>query len=79
MRPFRPRSPEHRFVIANEEDFQRWLELVLEAERGRLRQANTKRNAEAATILDGASNQERKRQSRGASSADSLAGKNREN
>ena len=79
MRPFRPRSPEHRFVIANEEDFQRWLELVLEAERGRLRQANSKRNAEIVAIFDGASNQERKSRSRKASSADSLASENQEN
>ena len=79
MRPFRPRSREHRFVIANEEDFQRWLELVLEAERGRLRQANSKRNAEIVAIFDGASNQERKSRSRNASSADSLASENQGN
>jgi PHD/YefM family antitoxin component YafN of YafNO toxin-antitoxin module len=55
MRPSRPRSPEHRFVIANEEDFQRWLEMVLEAERKRMRQASAERNAEAAAIFEGAS------------------------
>ncbi len=76
MRPFRPRSPEHRFVIANEEDFQRWLELVLEAERGRLRQAKSKRTAEIVAIFDGVSNQVGK--SRKASSADSRASENQE-
>jgi hypothetical protein len=52
MRPYRPRYPEPRFVIANEEDFQRWLELVLEAERNRMRQASAERNTEVATIFE---------------------------
>ena len=52
----RPLS-ENRFVIANEEDFQRWLELVLEAERGRLRQAHADGNAEVAALFEGASRQ----------------------
>jgi hypothetical protein len=60
MRPYRPRSPENCFVIANEEDFQRWLELVLEAERRRLRQANHERSAEVTAIFDGASSHEGK-------------------
>jgi len=46
------------------------------AERGRLRQANSKRNAQIVAIFDGASNQERKSHSRKASSADSLASEN---
>jgi hypothetical protein len=57
MRPYRLRSLEQRFVIANEEDFQRWLELVLEAERKRMRQAHGEGNAEVATIFEGASRQ----------------------
>jgi hypothetical protein len=48
------------------------------AERGRLRQASSKRNAEIVAIFDGASNQERKSRSRKASSADSLASENQE-
>jgi len=55
MRHSGPRSPEHRFFIANEEDFQRWLEMVLEAERKRLRQASVERNAEVAAIYESAS------------------------
>ena len=55
MRPSRQRSSQHRFVIANEADFQRWLELVLEAERGRLRQANSERDADVAAMFEGAS------------------------
>ena len=55
MRRSRQRSSEHRFVIANEADCQRWLELVLEAERGRLRQANSERDAEGAAIFECAS------------------------
>jgi hypothetical protein len=62
MRPSRQRSSEHRFVIANEEDFQRWLELVLEAERGRLRQANREPNAEVAAMVKGASASRQKAQ-----------------
>jgi hypothetical protein len=48
------------------------------AERGRLRQASSKRNAEIVAIFDGASNQERKSRSRKASSADSLPSENQE-
>jgi hypothetical protein len=55
MQPSRSRSPEHSFVIANEEDFQRWLELVLEAERNRMRQASAGRNPEVAAIFEAAS------------------------
>jgi hypothetical protein len=55
MRPSRQRYSEHRFVIANEADFQRWLELVLEAERGRLRQVNSEPDAEVAAVFEGAS------------------------
>jgi hypothetical protein len=62
MRASRQRSSEHRFVIANEEDFQRWLELVLEAERGRLRQANSGANAEVAAMVKGASASRQKAQ-----------------
>jgi hypothetical protein len=62
MLPSRQRSPEHRFVITNEEDFQRWLELVLEAERGRLRQANSAANAEVAAMVNGASASRQKAQ-----------------
>jgi hypothetical protein len=62
MLPSRQRSSEHRFVIANEQDFQRWLELVLEAERGRLRQAHSGANAEVAAMVNGASASRQKAQ-----------------
>jgi hypothetical protein len=55
MRPSRQRSAQHWFVIANEADFQHWLELVLEAERGRLQQANSERDVEVPAIFEGAS------------------------
>jgi len=58
MRPSRPHSPDYRFVIANEEDFQRWLELVLEAERDRMQQAS----AEVTMIFEGAAGSRQKAQ-----------------
>jgi hypothetical protein len=38
MRPYAKRSLDPHFVISNEADFQRWLELVLQAEHERLRE-----------------------------------------